>query len=86
MGEKVIGVEHIELMAGGKGIGQKLVRPQWRPVLGVEKPVFAGRDGNNLLVFDLVDDVDEKPGVPAGSKDLGLWTLFSIRCDDVLAR
>jgi hypothetical protein len=85
MGEKVVGVEHIQLMPGGKGIGQKLVRPQWRSILGVEKPVFARRDGNDLFVFDLINDIDEKPGMPAGGEDLGLRTLFSTRRDDVLA-
>ena len=86
MGEKVIGVEHIQLMPGGKRIGQKLIGPQWRPVLGVQKAVFTRRDGNDLLVFDLIDDIDEKPRMPAGGEDLGLRTLFSIRRDDVLAR
>jgi hypothetical protein len=41
MGQEVFGVEHIQLMLSGKGVGQELIGPKRRPVFGVQEPVFA---------------------------------------------
>ena len=84
--EEVFGVEHVELVPRRKGVGEKLVGTQRRAVLGIKKAILTGRNRNDFLVFDLIDDVDEKPRVPAGSEDLGLWPFFAIGRDDVLAR
>src|ERR1700737_5034861 len=85
MGQEVFGVEHIQLMLSGKGVGQELIGLKRRPVLGVQEPVFAGWNGNHLFIFDLINDVDQKPRMPARGENLSLWALFSVRRDNVLA-
>src|SRR5262249_26495344 len=83
--EEVFGVEHIELVFGWKGVGKELVGPPRRAVLGAQEAVFTGGDRDDLLVFNLINDIDEKPRVPARREDLGLRPFFSISRDDVLA-
>ena len=85
MGQEVLGVEHIQLVLRGKGVGQKLVGPKRRAVLGIQEPVFTRRDRNHLFILDLIDDIDEKPGMPAGGQNFGLRTLFAVGRDDVFA-
>ena len=83
--EEVFGVEHVELVPRRKGVGEKLVGTQRRAVLSIEKAILTGRNRNDFLVFDLIDDVDEKPRVPTGGQDLGLRPFFAIGRNDVLA-
>ena len=84
--EEIFGVEHVQLMLGRKRVGQELIGTKRRPIFRVQEPVFTRWNGNDLFVLDLIDHIDEKPGMPAGGQDLGLRTLFSIGRDDVLAR
>ena len=72
-------------MPGDEGVGQELIGPKGNPVLGAQESKFAGWNGNYLFVLYLVDDIDEKPGMPAGGQDFRLRPLFSVGRDNVLA-
>src|SRR4051794_22498708 len=72
-------------MLGGKSIGQELIRAKRLSILGVQETIFPRRDGNDLFIFDLVNDIDKKPRMPAWGQDFRLWAFLPICRNDVLA-
>jgi hypothetical protein len=86
MGQEVLGVEHIQLMFSGKSVGQVLIGPKRRPVLGVQEPVFARWDGDHFFVFDLINDVDGRRATSSAFFSAHASGTRTKRCDSALAR
>src|SRR5262249_60809829 len=72
MGQEVLGVEHIQHMFRGEGVRYELISVKRCPVLGIQEPVFARWNRNDLFAFDLINDVNNKQGRPAARYDVRL--------------
>ena len=82
--QKRLGVEHRIGEFGRKRIGKGLAGTKRRSVLGDEHGNLAGLDPLlDVAGVDVVEDVDQQPGLEAGREDRGLRAVLALHRDDL---